>query len=444
MSNAHDRYLAALPEDWPRRELGQICTQIVSGGTPSRSNSACWGGSIPWVTPGELTNLRTKYLSSTDERITDLGLASSGATLVPSDSLLVTTRATLGSVALAAMPLATNQGFKTAMFGPDVDASFGYHLFHRLKPELTRRSSGTTFLEISGSQFKQIVVPVPPSPEQRRIAEILDTVDEAIRSTETLIAKLEQMKQGLLHDLLTRGIDENGELRDSERHPEQFMVSKLGLVPKQWRVLSLQEASASIPGSTTIGPFGSNLVASDYRTSGVPVVFVRDIRADGFKWISDVYVSVDKAAQLAAHVTLPGDILATKMGLPPCIAALHPDDARPAVITADVIRLRPDIDVVDAGWLVASINSETVRKQVRAITGGVTRPKVTLRDFRQILIAVPPITEQIAIRDVLTWEDLLRQQADAQLSKVRLLKRGLMEDLLIGRVRVTVDDEEAK
>lgn len=310
--------------------------------------------------------------------------------------------------------------------------------------EAIRTAGGTKMPRTSWSALEGLPVFHPPLRQQRGIAKVLDAVDAAIRSTETLIAKLEQMKHGLLHDLLTRGIDENGELRDSERHPEQFMVSKLGLVPKQWRVLSLQEASASIPGSTTIGPFGSNLVASDYRTSGVPVVFVRDIRADGFKWISDVYVSVDKAAQLAAHVTLPGDILATKMGLPPCIAALHPDDARPAVITADVIRLRPDIDVVDAGWLVASINSETVRKQVRAITGGVTRPKVTLRDFRQILIAVPPITEQLAIRDVLTWEDLLRQQADAQVSKVRLLKRGLMEDLLIGRVRVTVDEEEPK
>ncbi len=105
MNSAHDTYLAALPDDWSKKEMGQICTRIVSGGTPSRANSAFWNGSIPWVTPGELTSLSSKYLSSTDERITELGLAGSGATLVPRDSLLVTTRATLGSVALAAMPL---------------------------------------------------------------------------------------------------------------------------------------------------------------------------------------------------------------------------------------------------------------------------------------------------------------------------------------------------
>lgn len=215
MNSAHDRYLALLPKDWPTKALEQLCVDIASGGTPSRANPAYWQGSIPWVTPGELTNLGTKYLSSTDERITDLGLASSGATLVPRDSLLVTTRATLGSLALAGMPMATNRGFKSAVFGPEVDAAFGYHLFHRIRPELARRASGTTFLEISGSQFTQIVVPVPPLQEQRRIAEILDTVDEAIRSSESVMAKIDQVKQGLLHDLLTRGIGVGGHLKEA-------------------------------------------------------------------------------------------------------------------------------------------------------------------------------------------------------------------------------------
>ena len=77
---------------------------------------------------------------------------------------------------------------------------------------------------------------LPPLPEQRRIAEILDTLDEAIRKTEQVIAKLQQMKQGLLHDLLTRGIDDNGELRDPDRHPEQFKDSPLGRIPREWEV----------------------------------------------------------------------------------------------------------------------------------------------------------------------------------------------------------------
>jgi len=319
-------------------------------------------------------------------------------------------------------------------------------LYYSLKPkiaEIHRRTPQTTVRHLSTKAVERIELPTIRLRAQRRIAGILDTVDDAIRSTERLIAKLEQVKQGLLHDLLTRGIDENGDLRDPTRDREQFGVSRLGLIPSQWQVLSLQQISARIPGSTTIGPFGSNLVASDYRTSGIPVIFVRDVREDGFRWISDVYISEDKAAQLAAHMTRPGDVLATKMGLPPCVAALHPEHSEPAVITADIIRLRPDTDVIDAAWLVAMINSEIVRKQVRAITGGVTRPKVTLRDFRQLLIAVPPLVEQRAVRDAMASEDLRRKLHTVELSKLRLIKHGLMDDLLTGRVRVEVDDEDA-
>jgi type I restriction enzyme, S subunit len=245
MHSAHDRYLARLPGDWPRRELREICARIVSGGTPSRDDPAYWDGSIPWVTPGELTGLPTKYLVDTEERITDLGLASSGATLVPRDSLLVTTRATLGSVALAAKPLATNQGFKSAVFGSNIDATFFYHAFNQLKPELTRRASGTTFLEISGSQFSQIVVPVPPIAEQQRIGAILDVLDENISATERLIGKLEAIKEGLADDLLSSGIDDSGQLRNRARESQQFAATPLGKLPCSWAVMSCEAATSA-------------------------------------------------------------------------------------------------------------------------------------------------------------------------------------------------------
>ncbi len=99
---------------------------------------------------------------------------------------------------------------------------------------------------ISSSTLREFAVPLPPLPEQRRIAEILDTLDEAIRKTEQVIAKLQQMKQGLLHDLLTRGIDENGELRDPERHPEQFKDSPLGRIPREWEVAPLENLADNL------------------------------------------------------------------------------------------------------------------------------------------------------------------------------------------------------
>src|SRR5690554_3782298 len=167
----YQQLLAELPCDWstlPIEEIGEV----VSGGTPSRDNPRYWGGEIPWVTPGEVTGFGRKHLEETDEKITTEGLAQSGAKLLPPNSLLVTTRASLGAAVLNAALATTNQGFKSITFTNSFSPDYYYHWASKLKGELVRLASGTTFLEISGSQFRKISVPVPPRAEQRLIAHL--------------------------------------------------------------------------------------------------------------------------------------------------------------------------------------------------------------------------------------------------------------------------------
>jgi len=197
------------PESWKRIQLGQVA-QIVSGGTPSRNVSAFWNGTHSWVTPGELTKLGGKYISTTLEKISTAGLTSSAATLLPPGTVMVTTRATIGSVALNTVPMSTNQGFKSLIPNSLTDAVYLFYLVRLIAPELIRRASGSTFLEISKKEFETVEVPLPSLPEQRRIAEVLDTLDTVIERTEALVQKLKLARAGLLHDLLTRGLDEQG------------------------------------------------------------------------------------------------------------------------------------------------------------------------------------------------------------------------------------------
>ena len=210
--DSYKSYITALPSSWKKVPLQNIGT-IHAGDTPSRSVPEFWGGDIPWATPGELTDLKYKIVNKTDESITDAGLSNSSANLLPIGTLLLTTRATIGNVAIAGISLSTNQGFKNIILFDNADIDFYYHLIQFISPEFIRRASGTTYLEISGSELAKVLVPIPPLREQRRIAEILDSADEAIRATERVIDKLKQVKKGLLHDLLTRGLDENGQLR---------------------------------------------------------------------------------------------------------------------------------------------------------------------------------------------------------------------------------------
>ena len=280
--NEYVEYLRATPDRWAKVKMRDV-GRIVSGGTPSRDAPSLWGGGIPWVTPGELTSLPTKEISDTNETISKSGLAGSGANLLPEKSLLITSRATLGSRAVNTVPMATNQGFKSLVpFNRQV-TDYLYHLFEKIKPELVRRASGTTFLEISGSEFGEIDLPLPEMKEAVKIAEILDTLDAAIRGTEAVVAKLRAMKQGLLHDLLTRGIRANGDLRPP--HPEAphlYKQTPLGWLPKEWDVLEIQDMLAAVDPAMRSGPFGSALLKEELVSAGIPFLGIDNVFVESF------------------------------------------------------------------------------------------------------------------------------------------------------------------
>ncbi|MCP4668453.1 MAG: hypothetical protein GY849_19080, partial [Deltaproteobacteria bacterium] len=264
-----------------------------------------------------------------------------------------------------------------------------------------------------------------------------------IKKTEALIEKQQQIKAGLMHDLFTRGIGPDGKLRPPrEQAPELYQETPIGWIPKEWLLETISTISAHRKGSTVIGPFGSDLVMSDYQTEGIPVVFVRDVKEDGFNWVSNIFVSTHKAQRLFAHRVNSGDVVATKMGLPPCISSVYPNGMPMGIITADIIRMTVNEKKVDAHWLSSAINHDRVTRQVAAITAGVTRPKVTLADFRSLKIAMPDLSEQNSINSVVTEHQGLLNSERAKLKKLNKTKSGLMHDLLTGKVQVNPDPPE--
>jgi len=347
-------------------------------------------------------------------------------------STLISVRAPVGHTNIADRDYCIGRGLaavKSSQYGPVLCRSIMAQQARALK----KVSQGTTFEAIGRDDLFSLLIPQIPLKEAEFIERILDTLDTQIQKTEALIVKLEKIKEGLLHDLLTRGINQNGQLRPTpEQAPELYRESALGLIPKEWYVSDLGATSLS----SVIGPFGSDLVASDYRSEGVPVVFVRDIASTKYNRVSDVFVDHRKAKALSAHEVKPGDLLLTKMGLPPCISAVYPDSEPAGVITADIVRLRLKADVAPE-WAHYFVNSEAVKSQVRGITAGVTRPKVTLKDTRSLKIAVPDFEEQARILNIIQHSSSRLESEGANLEKLKAQKSGLMGDLLTGRVRVT-------
>ena len=339
-----------------------------------------------------------------------------------------------GRAAMPSVPMAINQDVKALFPAKGVSPEYLLKLLQFIQPKAEAQAVGSTVKGIRIQDYLDIKTPIADTDAQPVIARVLDTLDTAIHETGAIIAKLKAVKQGLLHDLLTRGIDANGGLRPLQAEaPHLYKESLLGWVPKEWDV----ESIIKLTTDSVIGPFGSDLVAADYRDSGVPVIFVRDIKPDSLLWKSNVYVSARKAQALAAHEVIAGDVVATKMGFPPCIAAVYPLSMPNGIVTADIVRLRPDGKRIYSNWMSTFINAPVVAKQVEQITAGVTRPKVTLRDVRNLLIAVPSMKEQERVLDRVVAMESRIQLEMAEFEKLSEEKSGLMDDLLTGRVRVT-------
>jgi type I restriction enzyme S subunit len=168
--------------------MGELC-EVVAGSTPKTSVPEYWDGDIPWITPDDLSRHRTKRIGKGARSLTQAGYDSCSTRLVPEGSILYTTRAPIGYVAIADRPVCTNQGFKNFVPPPTVDSSYLYWYLRHATPEIREMGSGTTFIEVSKKVAQSIPVALPRLSEQRRIVEAieeqfsrLDAAEESLTS----------------------------------------------------------------------------------------------------------------------------------------------------------------------------------------------------------------------------------------------------------------------
>lgn len=185
-------------------QLGKI-TKIVSGATPKTGVAEYWDGEVPWATPADLSKLNGPYISETPRKLTAIGVRSCATTVLPAGSVLLSSRAPIGHVAVNTVPMATNQGFKSLVPGPDVDAKYLYHWLKSRTDYLQSLGNGATFKELSKKTTEQILVPLPPLPEQRRIAAILDHADALRTKRRQVLAHLDSLTQAVFTEMFSAG-----------------------------------------------------------------------------------------------------------------------------------------------------------------------------------------------------------------------------------------------
>ena len=183
--------------EWQKIKLGDIC-DVVGGGTPSTKVDDYWNGNIPWLTPKDLSGYSNRYISKGERSITEKGLQNSSAKMLPKGTVLLTSRAPIGYVAIANNDVCTNQGFKSIVLNRELfSPEFFYYLLKNNIDYVVGMASGSTFAEISGSQVKNLEFEVPPLEIQRKIAGILGALDDKIEVLRAQNKTLEQMAQAV-------------------------------------------------------------------------------------------------------------------------------------------------------------------------------------------------------------------------------------------------------
>jgi len=243
--------------EWREYRIGEIA-DIVGGSTPSTSDPSNFNGDIPWMTPKDLSGPHDRYVSRGERNLSRKGLESCSAQLLPRGTVLVTSRAPIGYVAIAKNPITTNQGFRNLVPRPGVDSEFLYYWVKANVEELRRHASGSTFQELTGTALAQIRIRVPPLPEQRAIAHILGTLDDKIELNRRMNETLEAMARALFKAWFMdfepvrakmEGRWQRGQsLPGLPAHlydifPDRLVDSELGEIPEGWMIGKLGDVA---------------------------------------------------------------------------------------------------------------------------------------------------------------------------------------------------------
>jgi len=243
------------------------------------------------------------------------------------------------------------------------------------------------------------------------------------------------VKAGLLHDLLTRGLDANGQLRDPHRHPDQFQNSPLGLIPKAWNFTQLGHVLRDRGGIMQTGPFGSQLHSSDYSDDGISVIMPQDIGDDGeMDTIAAAKITPERAVPLARHRIRLGDLIFARRGdLSRCGVART---TSVGLCGTGCLLYRPSVKSLHPEWFATVYRHDYVQRQIAAKAVGTTMVNLNTGLLTSLKLAMPDWEEQVAIVERITSFTTKVRAEESTLAKLQQLKRGLSHDLLTGRVRV--------
>lgn len=452
--------------------MGDVA-DIIGGGTPKTGRAEYWeGGTIPWITPADLSGYREKFISGGARNITAKGLEASAARLMPEGTVLFSSRAPIGYVAIAANAVATNQGFKSFVPGPDVIPEYLYYYLQRAKPLAERLSSGTTFREVSAKRAARIPVPVPPTDQQSRIVTRLDEVfsnlDAGVAALQRARANVARYRAAVLKaavegrlteqwrrenpdveaasELLRRMLDERKKSSEHEGLPESEAKGRER--PKRWKDASHEALHASKEGPAlpdnwcwaSVGLIADD-IAYGYTASAIEqergprFLRITDIQNGRVEWAKVPSCSIEDS-EIDKYRLARGDILFARTGATVGKTFLV-QKCPEAIFASFLVRVRVNPFVVPE-YVFAYFQTTDYWRQILKQRRGVGQPGVNATALRELVLPLPPHEEQ---REIARWvgaeaariETAIRS-LEAQQRRSANLRRGILAKAFSGQL----------
>lgn len=411
---------------WKKEQLKNILEDSYAGGTPNRSREDFYGGTIPWVTSGEVNQSK---IIETNEYITDLGYKNSSAKRIPKDTVLLAMYgATAGQVSMLKIPATANQAVLAIIPCKELDKNYLYHNLRYFKERILFSAQGSGQTNLSKELVEKYKITFPMNTEeQQRIANILSTCDEVIEKTEETIEKYKQIKAGMMQDLFTRGLDANGKLRPTyAQTPDHYKYAEEldRYIPKEWEVRSL----------SILGEFKNGL-NKDKKCFGHGTKFVNII--DAYKEYLDIG-SLDRVEtnnnDLLVYSLKNNDLIFVRSSVKPegvgyNTIFLGADE--PIVYCGFMIRFRLyESDNINAQFLNYYFRSDYFRRALIAKSTVSANTNINQDSLNQLYAILPKEKEQNKIVDIIDNMNKNISFEEQYLNKYKQIKQGLMKRLL--------------
>ena len=359
--------------EWVTKSINDLAV-VIGGGTPDTTVKSYWDGEIQWFTPSEIG--KNKYVDSSLRTITEVGLNNSSAKLLPPNTILLSSRATIGECSLSLRECATNQGFQS-LVSKKCNVDFLYYLIQTKKKDLIRKSCGSTFLEISANEVRKIQVSVPSDVEQQKIAGLLSLIDKRIATQNKIIEKYESLIQAMCDTLI-----------ESEQHKVELAFSDFGKSYSGLSGKSAEDFGEGCPYITYMNVYQNQII----NATNVGLVKINGAEQQSVVHYGDILFTLSSET-------------AEEVG----IGAVYLGDTYPLYLNSFCFGIHIiDDNKIFPPFLAFYVSTKSFRKVVFPLAQGSTRFNLQKNDFMKKGFSFPTVERQRKIYSALkTYSDKL-------------------------------------